>query len=121
MFCLVQVDVEFDVVIQINNGEVNQVLPEDSDVTVTDGDNVTITARAVGRQLSVDISSVPCDNTGNKTVPCQRGFLCGSLLSGRYAQYSFSPITMNETGLNITFTLGSIVRSVTLNGEHIMT
>ena len=83
-----------------------------------------------GRQTETNlaINLVPCDNMGNDSVhvPCQQGFLCSSLLSGRdvpgrYAQYSFSPVTVNEAGLNISFTLGSIVRNVTLNGEHIIT
>ena len=114
LFVLVQVDVEFDVVVEIN-GEAMQVLSDDSEVTVEEDDTVAIIARAVGGVTGSDINgSVPC--TSDKRVNCSRGFLC-SMLPGRYLRYSYSPVTLNETGLRIIFTLGSISRSITLNGE----
>ncbi|XP_065908583.1 uncharacterized protein [Dysidea avara] len=107
-----QVDVEFDVVVEIN-GEAMQVLSDDSEVTVEEDDTVVIIARAVGGVTGSDINgSVQC--TSNKRVNCSRGFLC-SMLPGRYLRYSYSPVTLNETGLRITFALGSISRSITLN------
>jgi len=110
-------------VVEINNGEARQISAEDSEVTVTEGDNVRITARAVGGTGNSIDGSVVCTRDGTNCLrrtgqPCRT--VSGSA-PGQYLQFTFSPITLEETGLNITFTLGDISRSVSLNGELIIT
>jgi len=127
VFRLVQDEVEFDVVLEINNGKARQLPPEDTDVTVTEGDLVRITARAIGNTegtLINGLSSEPCDSDGNVICTRRPEFdICRmeSRVTGQILQYSFSSITLNETGFNITFILNDISRTVSLNGELIIT
>jgi len=124
LFHLVQDEIEFDVVVEINNREARQLPAEDTDVTVTEGDLVRITARAIGNTngtLINGLSSEPCDSDGNVVCTRRTEFdICRmeSGVTGQIFQYTFSSI---ETGLNIMFTLSDISRTVSLNGELIIT
>ena len=117
-------EIEFDVVVEINNGKARQIPADDSEVTVTEGDIVRITARAVGVTEDLIDGSVLCTSDGmncsrrpTRLFPCEK--VLGSVF-GQSLQFTYSPIALDETGLIITFTLGDITRSVSLNGELLL-